>query len=326
MKAAWFEKIGAAEDVIKVGERETPKPGPGEVRVKVATSGVNPSDVKTRAGARGPLLFPFIVPHSDGAGVVDAVGQGVDSARVGERVWIWNGAWKRQFGTCAEHICVPDAQAPVLPSGVAFDAGACLGIPAATACYGVFCDGAVDGQTVLVTGGAGAVGRYAVQLAKWGGAQVIATVSSDEKAAHAEAAGADHIVNYKVGNTSEAILDAAGGKNIDRIVEVEFGGNLAVSNQVLAPGGVIATYGSMGDPTPSLPFYEMMFNTTTIKPFLIYLIEGAARTRITDLVNRALTDGALSHVVAATYALEGAVAAHQRVESGDVVGNVVITV
>ncbi len=248
MKAAWYEQTGEAKSVIKVGERERPDPMPGELLVRICVSGVNPSDVKSRTGARGPIPFAFAIPHSDGAGVVEAVGPGVDPSRIGERVWLWNGAWKRQFGTCAELIALPDRQAVRLPENTDFDAGACLGIPASTACYGVFSGGSVEGKTVLVTGGAGAVGYYAIQLAKWGGAKVISTVSSSEKAQVAMAAGADEVVNYKEDGAAQRLLDAAKGKSVDRIVEVEFGGNLKLSNTVLAPEGVIVTYGSMANP------------------------------------------------------------------------------
>jgi len=203
------------------------------------------------------MPFAKAVPHSDGAGEIDLVGPGVDAARIGSRVWLWNAAWQRPNGTCAQYVCVPTAQAVPLPQNTSWEAGACLGIPASTACHAVFADGDVDGQTVLVTGGAGAVGRYAIQLARWGGAHVVATVSGDEKARIASAAGAHAVINYRSGDTATAILDATGGRRIDRIVEVEFGGNLATSAAVLAPGGVIAAYGSMADPTPRLSFYQL---------------------------------------------------------------------
>ncbi|MEM8936295.1 MAG: NADPH:quinone reductase [Pseudomonadota bacterium] len=326
MKAAWYEKTGDAEDVIEIGLRETPEPGVGEVLVRVHASGVNPSDAKTRAGARGPLAFEYLIPHSDGAGVIEAVGSDVSQSRIGQRVWLWNGAWKRQYGTCAEYITVPERQAVLLPDGTDFDAGACLGIPASTACYGVFADGPVAGKTVLVTGGAGAVGHYAIQFAKWGGAKVIATVSGDEKAAHAHAAGADAVINYRRDNTADAVLDAAQGKNIDRIVEVEFGGNLEVSNKVLKTGGVIATYGSMAAPTPTLPFYDMMFNGTALRMFLVYLLEGEERTMVAQTINKALEEGAITHAIAQKFVLEDTAKAHLAVESGGLIGNVTVSI
>lgn len=324
MRAVWYEAIGPAETVLQLGEMPEPLPGPGEVRVRVHASGVNPSDVKTRAGARGPLAFPRVIPHSDGAGVIDAVGQGVAPARVGERVWLWNAAWRRPHGTCAEKVCLPAEQAVPLPDDTGFAAGACLGIPACTAAQAVFADGEVAGQTVLVTGGAGAVGHYAIQLAKWGGARVIATVSGPEKAEAARAAGADAVINYREGDVAAAILAANGGARVQRIVEVEFGGNLAVSNAVLDVGGVIATYGSMGDAQPALPFYPMMFNQTVVRMIFVYLLTPADRARVIGKIDAALRAGALQHAIAATFPLEEAVAAHHAVESGALIGNAVV--
>ncbi|MDP7386367.1 MAG: NADPH:quinone reductase, partial [Nitrospinota bacterium] len=235
MRAGWYEKQGPAGEVIQVGEMAAPEPGAGEVRVRLAVSGVNPSDAKNRLGARGPMKFPRVVPHSDGAGEIDRVGPGVDPARAGERVWVFNGQWDRPFGTAAEFIALPAGQAVRLPEGVTDAEGACVGIPGMTAHRCVFADGPVQGKTVLVTGGAGAVGHCAVQLAKWGGASVIATVSSDEKAERARGAGgavgggADHVVNYRTENVAERVRELTGGEGVDRIVEVDFGGNLEAS-------------------------------------------------------------------------------------------------
>jgi len=197
MQAAWYEQTGPASEVLIVGEKADPVPQAGEVVVRVHASGVNPSDVKARAGARGPIPFPYVIPHSDGAGTITAVGEGVDLSRIGERVWTWNAAWQRADGTCAEYVALPARQAVPLPEATSFAAGACLGIPALTAAYGVFADGEVTGKTVLVTGGAGAVGQYAIQLAKWGGARVLTTVSSPAKTGVADLAGADLVINYR---------------------------------------------------------------------------------------------------------------------------------
>jgi NADPH2:quinone reductase len=326
MQAAYYESVGTASDVLKVGERPTPEPQPGEVRIRLRTSGVNPSDVKSRAGARGPIAYPYVIPHSDGAGVVEAVGAGVSASRIGERVWTWNAAWRRPFGTCAEFVCLPAAQAVPLPPGTDFDAGACLGIPAMTACHAVLVDGSVRGQTVLVTGGAGAVGHYAIQFAKWSGATVIATVSGAEKARHAEAAGADHVINYRDTDVAARIKTLTAGAGVDRIVEVEFGGNLGVSNQVLKAGGVIAAYGSMAAPTPQLPFYPMMFNHTTVQMLLVYLLTPTQRERACQSIGAALAAGALRHNIAARYRLDDVAKAHVAVESAAVIGNVVVRI
>src|SRR5215217_6620651 len=206
MKAVWYDRNGGSE-VLTFGELPTPSPAPGEVLVRLATSGVNPSDWKSRSGTTGrPMAFPRVVQHSDGAGTVEAVGEGVDKARIGERVWIWNGQWKRAFGTAAEHIALPSAQAVRLPENTGFDEGACLGIPALTALHAVLTDGGVSGQRVLVAGGAGSVGHYAVQFARLlGAAQVLATVSSEEKAARATAGGADFAINYRTEEVAERV-------------------------------------------------------------------------------------------------------------------------
>lgn len=326
MRAVWYETTGPAAQMLRLGEMETPEPGPGEVRVRLYASGVNPSDVKSRDGLRGPIAFPRVIPHSDGAGEIDAVGEGVSPARIGQRVWVWNAAWRRPFGTCAEQVCLPEVQAVSLPQGTSFEAGACLGIPASTACHAVFADGDVTGQTVLVTGGAGAVGHYAIQLARWGGAKVIATVSGAEKAKAAQAAGAHAVVNYREGDVAAAILAANHGKPVDRVVEVEFGGNLPVTSAVIGEGGVIAAYGSMADAEPKLPFYPLMFRNVTLRMLIVYLLSSPERARMLARLTAALEEGALSHAIAATFDLADSAKAHEAVESGKLIGNAVITI
>lgn len=326
MRAVWYEEIGPAAQVLKFGEIADPTPGPGEVRVRLRASGVNPSDVKARAGLRGAITYPRVIPHSDGAGEIDAVGEGVDTGRIGERVWLWNAAWQRANGTCAELVCLPEQQAVMLPAGTDWQAGACLGIPASTACHAVFSDGEVKGQTVLVTGGAGAVGHYAIQLARWGGARVIATVSGDKKAEAAKQAGAHAVLNYRTDNVAEAILEANGGQGINRIVEVDLGGNLTVSNAVLCTGGVIAAYGSTTNMTPELPFRTMMFNHTTLRMILVYALSTQERARVIDRLTRALDSGALSHAIAARFDISAVVEAHQVIEASQLIGNAVVDI
>ena len=303
-----------------------PQPAAGEVLVRVKASGVNPSDVKSRAGLRAKMSWPRVIPQSDGAGVIEAIGAGVDPARVGERVWLWNGQWQRPFGTAAEYIALPSFQAPYLPNGVPYEAGACLGIPAMTAHRCVFADGPVAGQTILVTGGAGAVGHYAIQLARWGGAKVIATVSGSDKAAHAKAAGADYIVNYKTDDVAQVVKDITKGQGADRAIEVEFGGNLATTLACLKTNGVIATYASSAVMEPKLPFYPMMFQGITLRMVLVYILPEPARRQSIQDINQALVQGALVHAIAESYPLDRIVAAHQAVESGKAVGNVVVTI
>jgi NADPH2:quinone reductase len=325
MRAAWYEKHGPAADVLTSGEMPVPEPGPGEVRVRVVASGLNPTDVKARAGSR-PLGFPRVVPHQDGAGVIDKVGRGVPASRVGERVWLYIVQWQRAWGTAAEFTVVPAARAVTLPTNTRFAEGACLGIPAVTAHRCLFADGPVAGQTVLVTGGAGAVGHYAVQLAKWAGATVIATVSSTEKAALALAAGADHTVNYKTGDAAATILELTGGVGVDRIVEVDFGGNVTVSAKVLKVNGTIASYASMGAPEPKLPFYALMSKNAAIRPVLIYTMPERAKDEAVRDISHLVATGRLVHVIGARFPLERIVEAHQAQEGGKVTGNIVIDV
>ena len=324
MKAVWYEHIGAADDVLMHGNIDDPEVSDGEVLVRLRTSGINPSDVKTRAGARGELQFPRIIPHSDGAGNIEAVGHGVDTNRIGERVWVWNGAFGRAFGTCAEYISLPANQAVEMPENTPFEAGACMGIPASTAYHGVFSGGSVNNKTLLVTGGAGAVGHYAIQLAKWDGAKVIATVSGPEKGLAAKEAGADLVVNYKTDDVVQSVNDFTSGEGVDRIVEVEFGGNLSVSKQVIKTNGVIAAYGSVAVGNPELPFYNLMFKNAVLKMYLIYIVPGEARTNIINGLTKALSENALVHQIAKSFDLAETIQAHKTVEAGKLIGNTII--
>ena len=243
MRAAYYEKNGSAAEVLHVGEVDTPKPGPGEVRIRLRTSGVNPSDVKTRAGTARKIAFPRVIPQSDGAGEIDMVGEGVAASRIGERVWIWNGAWKRPFGTAAEYIVLPAAQAVPLPGPISFEAGACLGIPALTAWHAIDIAGTRDGTTLLIAGGAGAVAHYAIQFAKARGATVIATVSSAEKAKVARDAGADHTIDYKTENVGERVAALTKG-GVDAVIEVDLTANAHLLPSVLRPRGTLVVYGT----------------------------------------------------------------------------------
>lgn len=326
MRAAFYEGFGPADEVLRVGEIETPSPGPGEVLVRIRASGVNPSDVKLRAGARpgATMAYPQIVPHSDGAGVIEAVGEGVDPGRKGERVWLWNGQWRRQFGTGAEMIALPAAQAVALPESTTFEEGACLGIPAMTAWAALFHDGPIAGQRVLVTGGAGTVGRYAIGMARLGGAaSVYTTVSGPEKAAHA--GDCDAAINYREEDVAERVMELTGGAGVDRIVEVDFGANLAATRRIIAERGTIASYASMGDPAPVLPFYELMFRNVRLHMLIVYLLDDERRRRGEAQLGKWLAAGALSHAVAETFPLERCAAAHETVEAGAKLGSVVVT-
>ncbi|MEO1775206.1 MAG: NADPH:quinone reductase [Pseudomonadota bacterium] len=328
MKAALYRRFGPADDVLEIVEMPMPDPGPGEVLVELRASGVNPSDVKLRAGARpgATMAYPYIVPHSDGAGVIVAAGEGVDQARIGQRVWLWNGQWRRQHGTAATHIALPAAQTAPLPEGTDFAAAACLGIPAVTAWTAVLGDGPVSGQRVLVTGGGGSVGRYAVQIAVQAGAEVITTISSPAKAAHANGHDhpAHHTIDYRQQDVAERVLEITGGQGVDRIVEVDFGANIATTERIIAEGGTIATYASAGNMTPTLPFYPLMFRHTRLWMLIVYLLSPAERARATEGLTALLSAGSLSHAIAETHPLLQTAAAHAAVEAGTKLGTVVV--
>lgn len=324
MKAAWYERFGSAAEVLTTGQMDDPAPGPGEVLVQIRATGINPSDVKLRAGARpgATMAFPRIIPHSDGAGVIEAVGAGVDKARIGERVWIWNGQWRRAFGTAAEYCALPSAQAVRLPDAASFEAGALMGIPGMTAWHSVYADGRVEGKTVLVTGGAGAVGRYAIQMARLGGARVIATVSSPEKAAHA---GAEEWINYREQDIAEAVMEMTGGEGVDRIVEVDFGANQAASLACIKESGAIASYASAADMTPTLQFYGFMFKNVSLRMLICYLLSPEARAPGEAALTRWLEEGSLDHAVVSCGGLGDIAAAHDLVMAGDKLGTAVLT-
>ena len=323
MRAAFYTRKGPAAEVLEVGEVDTPSPGPGEVRVRVAASGVKPSDVKRRQGAEPE--FPVIIPHSDGAGEIDAVGEGVSESRIGERVWTINAQWRRPFGTAAEYIALPEKYAVGLPDGADAAVGACLGIPVLTAYRALTIDGDVSGQTILVPGGAGAVGHYVVQIAKMQGAGVIATVSSPEKAAHAIAGGADHTIDYKRENVGERVKEITGGQGVDRIIEVDLSGNAAGIPDVLRPGGTVVAYGSTA-PSAEIPAMWCVRNDITFRFFIMYELTDAVRDACAAAINGMLKVGSLRHVIAESYALDEIARAHEAVESGRVMGNVVVTI
>ena len=325
MRAVWYEQQGAAADVLRIGDMDRPEPGPGELRVRLAASGVNPVDCKRRRGGRGAMDGPRVVPHFDGAGVVDALGDGVDGRRLGERVWIYQAQWGRAMGSAADAIALDAALAVRLPDNSGFDEGACLGIPAMTAHRCVFSDGPVTGRTVLVTGGAGAVGRYAVQFAALGGARVIATVSSAEKAAVARAAGAHEVLDYKSEDVAERIKEITGAAGVTRIVEVEFGGNLETSLAVIADNGVIASYASDAVLEPALPFYRLAYANLTVRPVLVFAMPEEAKRRAIADITRWAESGELSHHMGPRFALEDCAAAHAAVEAG-AFGKVIIEI
>ena len=327
MHAAFYERTGAAAEVLQLGELPDPTPGPGEVRVRLRWSGVNPSDVKSRAGLRSKALpFPRIIPHSDGMGVVDAVGEGVSSKRVGERVWIWNAAWARPFGTAAQCVVLPEAQAVALPDAVGDEAGACLGIPALTALHATLAGGGVAGRTVLVAGGAGAVGHYAVQFARLLGArQVLATVSNPQKATLAAAAGADVVIDYRRDDVIRCVQEATRGTGVDRIIEVDIGANAGLDAELLRAGGDCVVYGS-GAASFDLPFFPLILKNITLRFFIVYNLDADDRRRAVAALNGFLARGTLIHNIAERFTLEQIAQAHEVVEQQQAVGNVVLAI
>jgi len=326
MEAVVWTAFGPAADVLSVQDVATPVAGEGEVLVRVAYSGVNPSDCKARGGARPGVTkppFEMIVPHSDGAGVIEAVGAGVDAGRLGERVWLWNGQWQRAFGTCAEFVAVPAEQAVALPDSVSLEDGAVLGIPGLTAAQTVFGGGDVAGQTVLVSGGGGSVGYLAVQLAAWGGARVIATCGARDLD-RVKAAGADVVLDYASADLAAQIMAATDGTGVDRAVEVELGPNLPMLCDVMKPLGTIAAYGSAKDMAPQMPFGPMLFKALKLDITLIYILPLAERTAAVEKLHAAFAAGALAFEAPHVFAMEDAAKAHQMVEAGGRKGAVLV--
>lgn len=315
MRAIGYSEFGKAADVLTLQDLKEQDPAAGEVRVKLTYSGVNPSDAKARAGTRPGVTkppFDLVIPHSDGSGVIDAVGDGVDRARIGERVWLWNGQWQRAFGTAAEMICLPCDQAVPLPETVSLEAGATLGIPGLTAAHAVFGGGDIAGQTLLISGGAGAVGHNAVQLAKWGGARVIAT-ASPSAFDRVKAAGADHVLDYRADDLAAQILAITDGRGVERAVEPEFGVNAAMQAEVLCANATFAAYGSQLDMNPTLPFGPFLFKAITIDIVLIYILNAAPRAAAIEKLHGALRAGALKPAVHDIMPLHEAAKAHERV-------------
>ncbi len=324
MQAAYYESNGSAREVLRVGEVETPQAGPGEVRVKLATSGVNPSDVKSRQGATRKIAWPRVIPQSDGAGVIDQVGDGVAKSRIGERVWVWNGQWKRAFGTAAEYIALPAAQAVKLPDKIGFEAGACLGIPAMTGYHAIALSQATKGTTLLISGGAGAVSQYAIQFAKAAGATVLATISSAEKAKAAQEAGADHTINYKSDDVGARVMEITSKRGVDAVIEMDLAANAKLIPAVLRPKGSVFVYGTT--PEATIPAAFCLVNTIRLQFFLVYELDAAEREHTVAGITRALEQGKLANRIAQpTYALADIAAAHEAVERGTI-GNVVVRI
>ncbi|MBC7405317.1 MAG: NADPH:quinone reductase [Cytophaga sp.] len=326
MKAAWYDKFGMPSDVIKVGDFNKPAPAHGEVLIRMKTSGVNPSDTKKRAGAFPDLLDNGpVIPNSDGAGIIEAVGLGVPQHRIGQRVWVYQAQYGRLHGTAAEYLAIDSCRAVRLPDNVGFDVGACMGIPAMTAHRCVNADGSVQGQFVLVTGGAGRVGYYAIQFAKAAGATVIATAGNDEARRDCIAAGADFLVNHQNSDWEQQVLKISNGRKMDRVIEVDFGANLRKLLDIIRIGGVIATYSST-IPEPILPFRRILFMDLTIRTVIVYAIPEEAKAAAIRDITTALERCELQHRIAATYPLEQFAESNKKIEKAGFYGCVIVTI
>lgn len=327
MKAVWYTQQGPAREVLEFGELPTPTAGTGQVRVRLVTSGVNPSDVKSRRAR--PVTDPLIVPHSDGAGVIDQIGDGVDAARLGQRVWTWNAQWQRPMGTAAEYVVLPQAQAVRLPEGTDFAAGACFGIPALTAVQAVVWAerlvGALQGKKVLVVGAASAVGHYITQLANQAGAEVLGTVGSLERAAHAQAAGLHAPIFYKQENVAQRVHELTQGQGVDVVIDMDFSGTASWAPEVLQPHGTVVCYGSNAL-EQSFQYRPWLFASLGVKFFLVYDLSPADRMAAIERLSGLLERGALQHSIGPRFALAQTVQAHLAVEAGQAIGNVVIDV
>jgi len=317
MKAAWYEEQGAPAKVFNVGELPEPMPGPGEVKVKIRASGVNPTDTYTRSGIRRRgMPFDRIVPHQDGAGVITAVGDGVPKQRVGERVWLFMAQWRRPFGTAAEFCVLPTERVVKLPDNCSFTEGASLGVPWLTAHYAVLCDGPVAGRTVLVAGGTGAVGYYAVQIAKQEGSRVIATVGSAEKGRIALEAGADEVIDFRAEDVGARLPEVTKSKGADRLLEPHFAKNAPLFPKILAKLGTVVVYGA-GGAEGVIPASWGIQNQPTIKFIYMYELPAQAYVRAVADFERLQSAGKLKHLPVREFTLDQIAQAHDAVEKGN---------
>ena len=327
MKAGWYKSFGPASEVLVLGQLPVPKIEPGQILVRMETSGVNPSDTKKRAGIYPNLLDNgLIIPHSDGAGVIEEIGDDVDASRIGERVWIYQAQHARRFGTGAEYVTIENNRAPFLPDEASFEVGACLGIPAMTAHRCVFADGPVSGQTVLITGGAGRVGFYAIQWAKFSGGRVIATASNQLDEQTCIEVGADYVVNHRRTGWPSAVLDFTDGEKVDRVIDVEFGENLPKVLECVRVGGTIVSYSSSQVAEPKIPFRRMLFLDLTIRLVLVYEMPEEAKQRAVSDIMRSLKRNQLRHRISNVVGFDDMPRSHELIEQGGVRGCVIVSI
>jgi len=325
MKVARYNTFGSAETVLEITEIADPTINDEEVLVRINTSGINPSDVKKRAGAFPDLLDEgFVIPHSDGAGIIVDVGAGVSKDRIGQRVWIYQAQYERNFGTAAELISIDARRAVALSEKASFEVGACLGIPAMTAHRCVYADGPVTGKWVLITGGAGRVGYYAIQWAKLSGAKVVTTTSNDQDKAMCMELGVDAVVNHCDDKWASDALRASDGEKFDRVIDVEFGVNLSEILNTVKTGATIVTYSSAKNPTPELPFLRVMYMDLTLRFVIVYAMPEEAKQEAIKDINNAIENGELQHRVMRDFPLEDIQKGHQLIESGKARGCVLL--
>jgi len=317
MKAAWYDAQGEPAKVFRLGELPDPEPGPGDVKVAIRASGANPTDTYTRSGMRGRgMPFARIVPHQDGAGVIVAVGDGVPKARIGERVWLYMAQWQRPLGTAAEFCVLASERAPKLPDNCGFKEGACLGVPWLTAHYAVLCDGPVTGRTVLVAGGTGAVGYYAVQIAKQDGARVIATVGSDEKGRIARAAGADEVIDFRAEDAGARIAELTNGKGADRLLEPHFAKNAPLFPKMVGKRGKVIVYGA-GGAEGAIPAAWGIQNQPIIKFIYMYELPAQAYVQAVADFEHLQSAGKIKHLPVREFSLSEIAQVHEAVEKGN---------
>ena len=324
VQGAFYTKTGKAFDVLKIGLFDVDEPKENEVQLQVITSSVNPSDVKIRSGLRGDLTYPYIIPHSDGAGIIQKLGNKVTNFKIGDRVWIYNAAWNRNIGTACEMINIDSSLIVPLYDNISFEIGACLAIPGLTAAAALLSLNCKFGDTVLITGGAGSVGMIAIQLAKLLGFKVITTVSSPNKSDIALQAGADHVINYTECDVASEVMCLTGGQGIDGLVDVDFGANISWSIEALKAHTTIATYASATIPNPELPFYKLMFKQITIKPIFVYILPNEIRTQSIELIQKACHKNLLSPLIHGIYPLNDIILAHEAVEKNQKIGQVLL--
>ncbi|MDC8103404.1 NADPH:quinone reductase [Chryseobacterium sp. PTM-20240506] len=327
MHAAYFEQQGSASDVLQVNQLPIPVPGRGEVRIRVILSGVNPSDIKSRTGFLGPMLFNRIIPHQDGAGIIDAVGEGIDAIRIGERVWIYEAQYGRANGTASEYIVIPANQAVQLPENVSFETGASLGIAAMTAHYCLFADGNIAGRRVLIQGGAGAVGEAAIQLAKWSGAWVAATIRNPDDEMRVRSKGSDVVINMSNQDVAEEIKKATDGRGVDRIIEVDLSSNLNIDLASIAKGGVISTYSAKKmDENFALSILNSMINNIAFRFVYVYTMPEEFKKKAIEDISNCISEGKYTPTIGLTVPLDKIWEAHEALEFHKVKGKVLVRI